>query len=398
MPNDARADALADAQSNAHSGAQADACAGARSADARCDARRVLLLGGGSARRLLEVYVRRSLSLSDGAGPRAQRVKTRRKWPVQARRASSDSSAHRLSIQDVLQTTDPPEPPRSRGTPASSRPPAGDTAPSTRTPDPDRRSVLRTFLNWFSNKRSETRTEAPPPEPETRPSEPPRPERRKRSFRTLSFRNQNNKKPPLSPDDVIRLPNAVMVEPSSVYLEKVSEELERMVKEVKSPGGGSDGDFSAAAGASEHPSTAEEVVERMISLLKQHGDAIDEKIKRNSGVHAFLQRLSYSSFQQLADRYLSQIPPPPHRVTNTTHTSTCTTNTSTTSSSSSAPELIQLAFTLDFTASIARLSNQSLTRITGYGNRYLQDRFTHICSAHTQVDGDVEGQCSSDPE
>ncbi|XP_072553139.1 uncharacterized protein [Salminus brasiliensis] len=355
-------------------------------------ARQLLFFDQRSTCRLLEVYVKRSLSLNDAGGLRKQRPKPR-KWVTlttggaQARRASSDSSTHRLSIEKILKTTESPKPPRPDCTLPSSKLSGGDVGwKARRSPEPARKSFLRAFLSWFHKKGSETKTEAPSPKPEPhssqlRAEETSRAVRKKHSFRRLSFRSversESLKKATLTPEDVVRLPNAVSVEPTSSYFEKVSAELERIVKEVKtSPDGEASGGHCTAAAAA----APDDAVERIISLLKQQGDAIDEKIRRNSSVHSFLQRLSYGSFQQLADRYLAQIPQPADRVSHT------------------APELVQLAFTLDFTAKVAGLSNQAVSRIMGFGNQYLQDRFTQICSAHKQVAEDVEGQCSSDPE
>lgn len=62
-----------------------------------------------------------------------------------------------------------------------------------------------------------------------------------------------------------------------------------------------------------------------------------------------------------------------------------------------APELVKLAFTLDFTARIAGLSKQNLGHITCLGNRYLQDRFEYTqvrlrrgCSMTLQLLFDVK--------
>ncbi|KAI4890133.1 hypothetical protein NFI96_021221 [Prochilodus magdalenae] len=342
--------------------------------------RQLLFIDQRSASRLLEVYVKRSLSLNDAGGLRKQRLKSR-KWVTlnvaggQARRASSDSSTHRLSIEKILKPTEPLQPPQSDGTLQSSRLGGGDVEKKTRkTPERARKSFLRVVSHWFSKKGSETKPE--PPRPETcsldvKAEEVSKVVKKKHSFRKLSFRSVEKseslrKTSALTPEDVVRLPHAVSVEPTSTYFEKVSEELERIVKEVKTkPDGGADGGLHAAA-LEEQSAAPDDAVERIISLLKQHGDAMDVKIQKNTKIHSFFQRLTYNSFQQLADCYLSQIPQPVNRVPHT------------------APELVQLAFTLDFTAKLAGLSSQAVSRIMGFGNQYLQDRFTQICSAHKQ--------------
>lgn len=72
--------------------------------------------------------------------------------------------------------------------------------------------------------------------------------------------------------------------------------------------------------------------------------------------------MSYTSFQKLADAYLEKEATP-----------TCTPLTVL----PTAPELVKLAFTLDFTARIVGLSRQNISHITCLGNRYLQDRFEY---------------------
>ncbi|KAJ3601960.1 hypothetical protein NHX12_029721 [Muraenolepis orangiensis] len=121
--------------------------------------------------------------------------------------------------------------------------------------------------------------------------------------------------------------------------------------------------------------TNEEVINRIIALTKKEGDAIDEKLKENPTLNKFFQGMTYSAFQKLADTYLEETTPiqeapslPP----------------------AAAPELVKLAFTLDFTARVAGLSRQNVCHITGLGNRYLADRFeyTQACTDHPWSDTD----------
>lgn len=86
------------------------------------------------------------------------------------------------------------------------------------------------------------------------------------------------------------------------------------------------------------------------------------QLKENPTLNNFFQRMSYSSFQKLADAYLEKEASPTHNPPTVLPT---------------APELVKLAFTYDFTAKIARLSKQNVCHITGLGNRYLQERFEY---------------------
>lgn len=86
------------------------------------------------------------------------------------------------------------------------------------------------------------------------------------------------------------------------------------------------------------------------------------QLKDNPTLSNFFQRMTYSSFKKLADAYVEKEASPIHAPPTVFPT---------------APELVKLAFTYDFTAKIARLSQQNLGHITGLGNRYLQDRFEY---------------------
>lgn len=181
--------------------------------------RQLLYFDQRSASQLLEVYVKRSLS--DAGGLRKRKLKSRKCLTptdgiTQARRASSDTSAHRLSIEKILQTSESPKPPRSGSTflpPRLSSQEKNRKAPETT----GRKSFLRAFLHWFFKKGSDMRAEVLAPKPDSRPSElkadeAPKAVKKKHTFRKPSFRNIEKvealKTPsPLTPEDVVRLPH-----------------------------------------------------------------------------------------------------------------------------------------------------------------------------------------------
>ncbi|XP_054473484.1 uncharacterized protein LOC129106165 [Anoplopoma fimbria] len=168
--------------------------------------------------------------------------------------------------------------------------------------------------------------------------------------------------------DITRV-EAVSVEPTYHYYEKVSEELEKIVHEVQ-------------VKEEVPPLSDEEVIDRIIALTKKEGDAIDCKLKDNPDLINFFQGMSYSSFQKLADAYLETEGSPIHDPPAVLPT---------------APELVKLAFTLDFTARIIGLSKQNIGHITCLGNRYLLDRFEYqqACTDHP---GSDDATCPSMPE
>ncbi|KAG9352833.1 hypothetical protein JZ751_017409 [Albula glossodonta] len=399
----------------------------------------VLSLGHNDATRLLEVYVTRSLSLNDGrAGDRQSGVKSR-KWVTLAdrksrvRRYSSDSSVHLRPNEgeDMIgpfepvpmenPSTTPVHVPADhptdvpRGTPMASHLESSteyeqDGKSSKKGAKKSKKpSFLKSILNIFSRKggqkKEERKSSSPdrvgpliPPDVSSSGANQASPQARRSLKRKLSRRfsfrnrgvdevkNRSLRKPSsLDLSKKVHVAGAVSVEPTSLYYEKVSEELEKIVKEVKnSPTDEGQKIFDQGSESMTRVTAEEaEVMEKIINLIKQQGDAIEEELKLNeyNGISSFFQRLSYGSFRQLADFYVETGTPsqlPEGTVT--------------------APELVKFAFTLDFTAKVAGLSSQTLGRIMGFGNQYLQDRFTQMSVAHMPESQPQAGQDSSDPD
>ncbi|XP_052414119.1 uncharacterized protein LOC127959154 isoform X1 [Carassius gibelio] len=157
-----------------------------------------------------------------------------------------------------------------------------------------------------------------------------------------------------------------IVEPTNSYYEKMSEELEKIVHEVKdSPADDNANQITDQNGGNV---SQEEVTRKIIELIKQQGDIIDIKLKENSTVTTYLNGITYRSFRQMADQYVqSEVP------------------NKKTQPPVVAPELVKFAFTLDFTARVANLHRQSTGQIMGFGNQYLQDHFTHMSESHPHL-------------
>ncbi|XP_042352683.1 uncharacterized protein LOC121950669 [Plectropomus leopardus] len=335
--------------------------------------------------RLLEVYVKRSLSLNEGTlGDR--KAGRKEKWvtmPRKQRRHSSDPSIHLgegLNDEEIgpFAAVEPQvDHPETR--------PEELEKPAKKSKKNKKPSFWKSFLGIFSRKSSDDKDEeqdSPSEIPEAPSVEEasesvvtclpttPAISQRKKSMGRKSIKRRFSKrrisviKPfkDLNVADITRVEDVISVEPTLSYYEKVSEELEKIIHEVKEK-------------EEAEPLSDEEVLNRIIDLTKQEGDAIDDKLKDNPTLSSFFQRMSYSSFQKLADAYLETEASPTHNPPTVLPT---------------APELVKLAFTLDFTARIAGLSKQNIGHITGLGNRYLQDRFEYqqACSDHPVSDSD----------
>ncbi|XP_051271836.1 uncharacterized protein LOC127372313 [Dicentrarchus labrax] len=336
--------------------------------------------------RLLEVYVKRSLSLNDGALGTDRKAQRKQKWvtmPRKQRRHSSDPSLHLAEgINDeVICTFSGVEPPVNEPRTLHEE----SEKPTKKSKKNKKPSFWKNIFGIFYRKSNEEKDEeedGPSDIPEVSQAEEssnaaimclpttPVTSQRRKSKRRKSLKRRFSKKrlsltksgKDLITADITRVEAVVSVEPTYAYYEKVSEELERIVHEVQEK-------------EEVQPLSDEEVINRIIALTKQQGDAIEDKLKDNPTLSNFFQRMSYSSFQTLADAYVEKEALP----TNNPPTLPPT-----------APELVKLALTYDFTAKIARLSKQNIGHITGLGNRYLQDRFEYqqSCSDHPCSDSD----------
>ncbi|XP_068450988.1 uncharacterized protein [Clinocottus analis] len=316
--------------------------------------------------RLLEVYVKRSISLNDGCQG-GKKDRGREKWvtmPRKLRRHSSDPSFHLANglKNGEIRTFSAVKPERPETHPEESEKPVKSKKKKSKKP-----SLWKSFLGIFSRKDIDEKDDEQDGTPEITEasSEAEASEtvdgcvptmavnsQRKKSLRRKSMRRRFSKRRisltksnkagrDLNPADITRV-QAVSVESTDYYYEKVTEELEKIVHEVQ------------VNEEVERLSDAE-VIDRIIALTKEEGDAIDDK--------------------KLADAYLETEASPTHNPPTVLPT---------------APELVKLAFTLDFTARIAGLSKQNIGHITGLGYRYLHDRFEYqqACTDHPVSDCD----------
>ncbi|XP_077387056.1 uncharacterized protein LOC144024548 [Festucalex cinctus] len=336
----------------------------------------VISVAPNDTRRLLEVYVKRSLSLNDESLG-IKRAERKLKWvtiPKRHRRHSSDPSIHLAGALDdgTFRSLAPDE------TPPDIPP---DDKVSKKSKKNKKPSLWKNFLGLFSRRGAEEKDEeqeSPADVPEASdddadhtvvclPASTPASSIKKKSSKRTALKRRFSKrrlslikikKEDLNLADITGVEAVVSVEPTISYYEKVSEELEKILHEVK--------ENEEVVTMSD-----EEVINRIIALTKEQGDAIDGKIKDNATLSNFFQGMTYTSFQRLADAYLEKEASPTRNQPTVLST---------------APELVKLAFTLDFTARVAGLSRQNVGHITGLGNRYLQDRFEYkqACSDHPQ--------------
>ncbi|RMB99420.1 hypothetical protein DUI87_24157 [Hirundo rustica rustica] len=105
------------------------------------------------------------------------------------------------------------------------------------------------------------------------------------------------------------------------------------------------------------PSTdgVDEAIQRIVALLRSAGDELDRQVREDARLQLFFRDMSYSSFKNLADAYVQR--------------------ELTASRPNVNPQEIQFAYTVHLTATVAGICSQAVNRIMGFGTRYLDDSF-----------------------
>ncbi|XP_071434804.1 protein BNIP5 isoform X1 [Pithys albifrons albifrons] len=137
------------------------------------------------------------------------------------------------------------------------------------------------------------------------------------------------------------------------YYTQVSEEIGLIVQ-------GSESQGSRASGFEEPPQPPgtdvfDEAIRRIVALLQSAGDELNRQVREDAQLQLFFRDMSYSSFKSLADAYVRR--------------------EMSASRADANPEEIQFAFTVHLTARLAGICSQAVNRIMGFGTRYLEDSF-----------------------
>ncbi|XP_026720269.1 apoptosis facilitator Bcl-2-like protein 14 isoform X2 [Athene cunicularia] len=164
------------------------------------------------------------------------------------------------------------------------------------------------------------------------------------------------KRPSCLPLQHVQAPTTADAEQPDGYYARVSEEIGLIVQ-------GSESQGSRARGCGEPPRPAsadgvDEAIRRIVALLQTAGDELDRQVKEDVRLRMFFRDMSYSSFKNLADAYV-------HKEM-------------TASRPDVNPQEIQFAFAVHLTAKVAGICNQAVNRIMGFGTRYLEDSFAPL--------------------
>lgn len=165
------------------------------------------------------------------------------------------------------------------------------------------------------------------------------------------------KRPSFLPLRSIHRPSSQDREEHELYCTQVSEEIQLIIQgnEAKRKRKHSFEGLLKPAGT---PESEEAIIRKIVALLKSTGDHLDEKIKEDTNLTTFFKDISYSSFKHLADVYVNK------EVTAEVP--------------EMSPEEIKFAFAVHLTAKVAGICNHAVNRIMGFGDQYLQDTFVQF--------------------
>ncbi|KAM7169414.1 protein BNIP5 [Macrochelys suwanniensis] len=165
------------------------------------------------------------------------------------------------------------------------------------------------------------------------------------------------KRPSFLPLRSVHRPSSQVREEHELYCAQVSEEIQMIIQGNESKGNRKHS-YEWTPRSAGTPESEEAIIRKIVALLKSTGDHLDEKIKEDTNLTTFFKDISYSSFKHLADVYVNkevtaQVP-------------------------EMSPEEIQFAFAVHLTAKVAGICNHAVNRIMGFGDQYLQDTFVQF--------------------
>ncbi|MCI4389054.1 hypothetical protein PGIGA_G00093410 [Pangasianodon gigas] len=100
---------------------------------------------------------------------------------------------------------------------------------------------------------------------------------------------------------------------------------------------------------------SDDVVERIVELLREHGDKLNEEIEKNHVLRKQLQdSLSYGFFKKVAQTFMQRLSPEERPTTQ-------------------SPQQAEIALTCELTSRLKAMDRHPMNRVLGFGAKYLQD-------------------------
>lgn len=102
----------------------------------------------------------------------------------------------------------------------------------------------------------------------------------------------------------------------------------------------------------------EQIIQTIVSLLKQSGDQLEEKVKKDSGLYQhFKDMLSYTFFERITDLFLEDV------------------SADSTSEPEGQVQCKKVAYTMEVATRLTPVDNHPMNRVLGFGAKYLRQHF-----------------------
>ncbi|XP_065521150.1 apoptosis facilitator Bcl-2-like protein 14 [Lathamus discolor] len=102
----------------------------------------------------------------------------------------------------------------------------------------------------------------------------------------------------------------------------------------------------------------EQIIQTIVSLLKQSGDQLEEKVKKDSGLYQhFKDMLSYTFFERITDLFLEDV------------------SADSTSEPEGQVQCKKVAYTMEVATRLTPVDNHPMNRVLGFGAKYLREHF-----------------------
>ncbi|NXL62514.1 B2L14 protein, partial [Chordeiles acutipennis] len=102
----------------------------------------------------------------------------------------------------------------------------------------------------------------------------------------------------------------------------------------------------------------EEIIQTIVSLLKQSGDQLEEKIKKDRVFYKlFTDMLSYTFFERIADLFLENV------------------SADSTREPEGQVQCVKVAFTMEIATRLTAVDNHPMNLVLGFGLKYLREHF-----------------------
>ncbi|XP_067387100.1 apoptosis facilitator Bcl-2-like protein 14 isoform X2 [Emydura macquarii macquarii] len=109
----------------------------------------------------------------------------------------------------------------------------------------------------------------------------------------------------------------------------------------------------------------EKIIETIVALLRQSGDKLEEKIKKDKTFYrSVTEMLSYAFFKKLTDQFLQEVPGDSTRETE------------------GKVQCTKAAFVMEVTTRLTAVDNHPMNMVMGFGIKYLKENFTPWVQKH----------------